>query len=340
MITSKFGGTSVTPQNFQQLKKLFAPNGCIVVSAIGKEFAGDQKVTDLLFRHFRGDESAWSKISDKFVRLVTVNGVQVDIEKLLFQAKRRSSISLPHCLSLGEELTAKVASHYLDVPYLEADELFRFEKDKLNVKRTLANLKGAFCGLESAVVGGFYGGCENGRQIFSRGGGDVSGALCAVATESVIYQNYTDVNGVCNADPNVVLGTQTIPHLSYDQMFLLAKCGASVLHPDAVKIAKKYALPIQVANCCNPHAPSTVISNCPSMKKFLAVTENFADGKFSATVLHSACLKEVFCRLQLLESEGGGKFHGIKSVNVTENVVQIQSKVSVLHELFQAFFQN
>lgn len=340
MITSKFGGTSVTPQNFQQLKKLFVPHGCIVVSAVGKEFAGDQKVTDLLLRHFRGDESAWSKISDKFVRLVTVNGVQADIEKLLFQAKSRSTISLPYCLSLGEELTAKVASHYLDVPYLEADKLIRFEKDKLNVKKTFANVKCAFRGLESGVIGGFYGGCENGRVTFARGGGDVSGALCAVATESVIYRNYTDVNGVCNADPNVVFGTKTIPHLSYDQMFLLAKCGASVLHPDAVKIAKNYALPIQVINCCNSHAPSTVISNCPSMQKFLAVTESFVDGTFCATALHSMSQKEVLCRLQLLEGAHGDKFCSIQSVKVTDSIVKIQSKVSVLRELFQAFSQN
>lgn len=340
MITSKFGGTSVTPQNFQQLKKLVAPNGCIVVSAIGKEFVGDQKVTDLLFRHFRGDESAWGKITDKFVRLVTVNGVQVDIEKLLFQAKRRSLISLPHCLSLGEELTAKVASHYLDVPYLEADELFRFEKDKLNVKRTLANLKCAFCGLESGVIGGFYGGCENGRATFSRGGGDVSGALCAVATDSVLYQNFTDVNGVCNADPKLVSWAQTIPQLSYQQMFLLAKCGAVVLHPDAVKLAQTFGVPVQVANSCNVNAQSTLISNCPSIRPFLAVTESFADGVFRATVLHSMFQKEVFCRLQLLEGDSGGKFNCIKSIKVTENVVQIQSKVSVLRELFQAFSQN
>ncbi len=306
----------------------------MVVSAIGKEFDGDSKVTDLLYRHFFGDESAWQRICNKFLRLVTVNGICIDAEKLLYQAKQQSKISLPHCLSLGEELTAKIAAKYLDAPYLDAEKLVRFNCGKLNVKKTMTEMKSAFCGLKTGVMGGFYGGCENGRAVLSRGGGDVSGALCAVATNSVIYENYTDVNGVCNADPKVVWGAKTIPHLSYCQMFLLSRCGAVVLHPDAVKIAQSCGLPICVVNSCNPCAPSTLVSNCPSASPFLAVTERRQKGGIYSTVLHSMAAYEVFCRLERLTGLINAT---VKNCMVTQNLVQIESDVSVLKQLFAVF---
>ncbi len=339
MVTMKFGGTSVAPGNFQCLKQLCAENRCVVVSAIGKEFDADEKVTDLLCRHFHGDETAWRKIEDKFLRLVSENGVAVDVEKLLHIAKSQSLISQAHCLSLGEELTARIAAAYLRVPYLEAEKLVRFKNGRLCLKDSFHNLKSAFRGLKSGVIGGFYGGCENGRCVFSRGGGDVSGALCAVATESVIYENVTDVNGVCNADPKIVSDAKTIPNLSYAQMFMLAKSGAVVLHPDAVKMARNAGIPIRVSNCRNRFVASTIVSNCPSAKKFLAVTERRRGSDFVATVLHSLSTKTVFDGLRKLSECNFGGFDVVKDFKVTQNVVQTVSSRSVLQQLFCVFSQ-
>lgn len=339
MVTMKFGGTSVTPRNFRCLKQLHAENRCVVVSAVGKEFDADEKVTDLLRRHFDGDESAWKKIEDKFLRLVSENGVVVDVEKLLHEAKSKSLISLSHCLSLGEELTARVAAVYLGVPYLEAESLVRFDRGRLCVKCTLDNLKSAFKGLKSGVVGGFYGGCENGRCVFSRGGGDVSGSLCAAATDSVIYENVTDVNGVCDADPKIVCGAKTILSLSYAQMFIFAKCGAVVLHPDAVKIARDYGVPIRVSNCRNQAAASTIVSNCPSTEKFLAVTERRHGSDFVATVIHSFSTNSVFEALHKLSQCDLCGFDVVKDFKMTENILQTISSRSILQQLFCVFRQ-
>lgn len=277
----------MTAQNMGCLKVLSQNHRCVVVSAVGKEHPSDVKTTDLLIAHYNG-ANVWQQIEQKYKRLVQVNGVQVDVEKLLFEAKRRSlNNGLAYCMSLGEELSAKIAAAFLNCAYVEAESCFRFDSRGLQWKATKNNLKSAFSGLKTGVVGGFYGGCVGGRQVFSRGGGDVSGAICAVATGSSLYENFTDVNGVCVANPKLVPFAQTVPCLSYDEMYLLAKNGAEVLHPDAVKFAQRRGVPVRVANYRNANAPSTIISNCPSGKPFLSVTQKQAGKNVVTTLLHT-----------------------------------------------------
>lgn len=143
MITAKFGGTAVTPRNLHCLKEIVGQkHGCVVVSAIGKESADDVKVTDLLKAYYRGDEKAWQAVECKYKRLALVNGIDEDVEKLLFDAKKRSLCNgADYCLSLGEELAAKLVASFLKVPYIEAEKCIVFGKNSLDVKRTFAICK-------------------------------------------------------------------------------------------------------------------------------------------------------------------------------------------------------
>lgn len=296
----------MAPQNFSCLQRL-APKNCgsVVVSAIGKESPQDTKVTDLLVRHFEGSSAAWSAITDKFHRLVSVNSVQIDVDRLLFDAKQRSlKFDKSYCLSLGEELTAKIAAAYLACAYLEADECIAFREGKLCLKTTLRNLKSALKGVKRCVTGGFYGGTLSGRQVFSRGGGDVTGALLAIANGGM-YENWTDVNGVCKANPKRIQGASTVLNLSYSEMYALAKGGAEVLHPSAVRYAERFGVPIKVGNYLNEYAPSTLISNLPSRARFLSVAEKKTSDGICATLLHGMngdevfrCLSEISANLQ------------------------------------------
>lgn len=351
MITAKFGGTAVIPQNLHCLKNLVRANcNCVVVSAVGKISPNDTKTTDLLIRHFRGDNSAWSKIEEKYRYLVSVNSVNIDIDRLLFDAKAQSKISLAHCMSLGEELSAKVVAKFLDATYIEAADCIVFNGKALAHKKSKANLKSRFAGVKLGVIGGFYGSCkQTGRQVFSRGGGDVTGSFCAVALDATLYENWTDVNGVCKADPKLVDCAKTVANLSYNEMYALAKGGAAVLHPDAVKIARKRALPIKVGNYLNPYAPSTLISNCPSKEKFLSVTEKTdKNGNVVATVLHGMSFAEVFSRLKsvLRSTEKQFSEMGASVVFVSPQVfdcrilpdkVEIVTSKSILPQLYSAF---
>lgn len=341
MITAKFGGTAVTPRNLHCLKEIIGQkHGCVVVSAIGKESADDVKVTDLLKVYYRGDEKAWQAVECKYKRLALVNGINEDVEKLLFDAKKRSLCNgADYCLSLGEELAAKLVASFLKVPYIEAEKCVVFGKNSLDVKRTFCNLQNSFGGVPMAVMGGFYGGCEGGRKVFSRGGGDVTGSICAVALHSTLYENWTDVNGVCVANPHLVQMPKTISSLSYREMYLLAKNGAQVLHPTAVRIAQRCAISIRVANYLNPCARDTLVSNCPSKEAFLAVTEKPNGKGFLTTLLHRMPLGKVFDILHraLDNNRFNGVDEGIISVLTDKNVVQVQSQQSLLRTLYDAF---
>ena len=122
-------------------------------------------------------------------------------------------------------------------------------------------------------------------------------------------------------------------------MDLLAKNGAQVLHPTAVRIAQRCAISIRVANYLNPCARDTLVSNCPSKEAFLAVTEKPNGKGFLTTLLHRMPLGKVFDILHraLDNNRFNGVDEGITSVLTDKNVVQVQSQQSLLRTLYDAF---
>lgn len=291
MITAKFGGTAITPSNLHFVKACLTPaHNAVVVSAIGKEHPNDVKVTDLLKRFYlTRSDVFWTALSGKYRRLVEVNGVDIDVDELLFDAYTRATqFDLPYCMSLGEELSAKIVAKYLSADYIEAEQIVRFGSRRLRLNDTLNNIASAFKGVELAVTGGFYGGGVCSRSIFSRGGSDITGSLCAVGTGACLYENWTDSYGVCVADPVKVADVSTVNSICYDEMFFLAKSGAEVLHPDAVKPCKEHGVPIKIGNFYNPYGASTLVSNCRSKEKILSLTERADEnGNVVTTVLHN-----------------------------------------------------
>ena len=361
MITSKFGGTSVTPRNLFHLKEIITPfHNCVVVSAIGKEHYGDTKVTDLLREYYlTHSDSVWQQIADKYTRMVEYNAIDVDVNALLDDAKRRAlAFDTAYCASLGEELSAKIVAAYLGAKYVEAEHVVSFHRGKLQRVQTYTNAQKAFCGLNLGVIGGFYGGIEGSRgtsgkvrATFSRGGSDVTGAIMSAALGASLYENWTDVNGVCVANPTRVHGVATIDNMSYDEMLLLSRSGAEVLHPDAVEPVQSCGIPIKIGNFLNPNAPSTLISNCPSSSKLLSIAEKAVDGKIVTTVLHtypqwqiSAVISE-FLHPYTVTSDFFDKRVEVSNLRVygvelQPNVAVITTETSILNELYSALWAN
>ena len=303
MITAKFGGTAITPNNLVYLKKILTPNHkMVVVSAIGKIHPNDVKTTDLLATYFRThNDQIWQTSANRYRKLVDVNCVDVDIDKLLYDAHSRATkFGLDYCMSLGEELSAKVVAKFLGGVYIEAQEVVVFGKRALNTRQTLTKLKNATRGVNLAVIGGFYGGFCGTRKTFSRGGSDVTASLCALATNSTLCENWTDANGVCQGNPTEIFGVKTLSHLSYEQMYTLAKAGATVLHPDAVKPLQTKGIPLVVGNFYNKDAPKTLVSNCANTSGVLCVTQRKVGNIFVATVVHNLSIFQVFQRLSNL----------------------------------------
>ena len=271
----------------------------VVVSAIGKSHPNDIKTTDLLSAYFRThDEQIWETIANRYRKLAEVNCVDIDVDKLLYDAHQRATkFGWDYCMSLGEELSAKVVAKFLGGAYIEAQDGVVFGKRKLNTSQTLAKLKNATRGVNLAVIGGFYGGFCGTRKTFSRGGSDVTASLCALATNSTLCENWTDANGVCQGNPTEIFGAKTLTHLSYEQMYTLAQAGATVLHPDAVKPLQTKGIPLVIGNFYNKDAPKTIVSNNVNRGRLLCVTQRKVDAVFVATVVHNMPMDEVFRRL-------------------------------------------
>lgn len=351
MITAKFGGTAVTPRNLIFLQKTITPfHNCVVVSAVGKEYPQDTKTTDLLLSYFQTrDEQVWDAIANKYRRLVEYNGIDVDIEALLTDAKCRvATHDLEYCASLGEELSAKVVARFLNAQYIEAQDVVRFTNGVIDIDKTYSAIVNATKGVKLAVVGGFYGGEGSNRRTFTRGGSDVSGAIFASALDSSLYENWTDVYGVCVANPTKVHGVQTVSTMSYAEMLLLSQAGAEVLHPDAIAPVEDKGIPIRIANFFSPSGASTLISHCPSHNKLLSIAEKDLDGLVQTTVLHSYSdwqIARILSRFfkkntQLVQYFGKTRSVNLVAVHNVElcpNIVRLTTDSSIINDLYKSF---
>jgi aspartate kinase len=97
------------------------------------------------------------------------------------------------------------------------------------------------------IVAGFQGIGEN-KEIttLKRGGSDVSAVFLASQLGADHVEMIKDVDGVYSDDPNKNLQAQRYEVLDFDEMYKLALNGASVLHPDAVRLAKKKGVEIRI----------------------------------------------------------------------------------------------
>ena len=96
-------------------------------------------------------------------------------------------------------------------------------------------------------------------KTFSRGGSDITGSIVARASETDIYENWTDVSGFMVADPRIVKNSKTIETITYTELRELSYMGASVLHEDSIFPVKAAGIPINIRNTNAPEDPGTMI---------------------------------------------------------------------------------
>jgi aspartate kinase len=91
-----------------------------------------------------------------------------------------------------------------------------------------------------------------------RGGTDLSAVALAVALRAVRCELFKDVGGVLEADPHLVPGARFLPAVDALQLELLAEMGAEVVHPVAVRRARRGRLHL-VVRALDDGAPQTVV---------------------------------------------------------------------------------
>lgn len=97
---------------------------------------------------------------------------------------------------------------------------------------------------DKIVIVAGYQGMSYKREIttLGRGGSDTTAVALAAALDAQACEIYSDVDGVYEANPRVVLDAQRLDAISYDEMELLARSGAQVLHAEAVAYARAHQI--------------------------------------------------------------------------------------------------
>lgn len=116
-----------------------------------------------------------------------------------------------------------------------------------------------------AVVAGFQGVCGGDFTTLGRGGSDTSAVALAAAFGAERCEIYTDVDGVYTADPRLCPAARRIPRLCCDQMLLLAREGAQVLHDRSAALARRERVPLTVCSCAPDRVGTRVEPEAPPL---------------------------------------------------------------------------
>ncbi len=269
----KFGGSSLADAGqFRRVANIVRAEECrryVVPSAPGKRFAGDEKVTDMLYacyelsREGKSIDEVFSKIEKRYESIIADLGLSLSLAQE-FANIRVSIMHLPgrdYVASRGEYLSGMVLADFLGYDFIDAAKVIHFfDNGAFDAERTNAVLSATLKKHPRAVIPGFYGSMPNGTiKTFSRGGSDVTGSIVARAANADLYENWTDVSGFLMADPRCVENPRVIDVITYRELRELSYMGATVLHEDSIFPVRMARIPINIRNTNDPEAPGTMI---------------------------------------------------------------------------------
>lgn len=312
----KFGGSSLAsgPQAAKAAAIMRADPArrVMVVSAPGKRFAGDEKVTDLLLQlaeawrtdrepallegqilgryrsiadHFGLPGSRWAERFRDHLRTVAT------------AAYPNQEYYLAALMAQGEWLNAHLLAAVLNqcgVParYGSPQDLGLVVSGPPRQARLTPASYAQLARYplppdQVLVVPGFFAYDAQGRlATFARGGSDVTGSILARGFGAALYENFTDVSAVYAADPRIIPHPRAINTLTYREMRELACAGFAVFNDDAVLPAIQGQIPIAVKNTNVPEAPGTRIVPEKVLNAHHLITGIAVSGQHTALYLH------------------------------------------------------
>ncbi|MBQ6890862.1 MAG: aspartate kinase [Oscillospiraceae bacterium] len=270
---TKFGGSSMADAGqYRKVRSILLADPArkvVVVSAAGKRYSGDHKITDLLYlchahTQYGVDCSGiFDLITSRYLEIRDELGLDLPLEQEFQALKKRldkKSITADELVSRGEYFSAKLMAAFLGFDFVDAADWILFNMDgTVDQEPSYEALRNRM-GKNGIVIPGFYGKMPDGHiRTFSRGGSDITGALAAAALEADVYENWTDVSGILMADPRIVENPQAIPQVTYDELRELSYSGAQVLHEGTIFPVREKNIPVNIRNTNAPNDPGTMI---------------------------------------------------------------------------------
>lgn len=353
---AKFGGSSVADgiqlMKTKQIIDADPDRKYIVVSAPGKRFDGDNKITDLLYlckthrEHNLPYDQIFQVITDRFMAVKLNLGVDVDLQAHFDKIKEnlKAGCTADYIASRGEYLNAVLVAAFLGYDFVNTEGLILFDsKGRLMQEATDEALRKELAKHERAVLPGFYGTGEKDGKVrtFSRGGSDITGSLVARAVGADMYENWTDVSGFLMADPRIVRDAKPIHKISYLELRELSYMGASVLHEDAIYPARIANIPINIKNTNHPEDPGTIITAEPDVDSTNVITGIAGSKDFTVIAIYKNMMSSErgFVRriLAILEDMDIDFEHLPSGIDTVSVVVSNSSLDGRLDELLESF---
>lgn len=188
-------------------------------------------------------------------------------------------------LAYGEIIASKMITSLLKEEGINANatnarQLIKTDGDFLNAQplqalsreNVLAHFK-QFNGTVVNIVTGFIGSNSNHETtLLGRNGSNYSASLLANYLDAEELQNYTHVNGIYTANPELVEDAQKIRELSFAEANELANFGTTVLHAKTIIPLLEKNIKLRILNTFNPDDEGTLISARANSKEVTSLS--------------------------------------------------------------------
>ncbi|MFK7797420.1 MAG: bifunctional aspartate kinase/homoserine dehydrogenase I [Aureispira sp.] len=291
MLVLKFGGSSVaSAETIQQVNAILQQQKepfCLVLSAFAGTTDALKKAAEMAAKGSDAYQQVLEQLKNRHFEvikqlivleqqanvLIRIQKYFNDIQLLcegIFTLHELSDRTLARVMSFGERCSAFIIGNYLaqeGIPIQQLNSLDyirvkgAYLKGKLDRAKT-AQLISTLPTTQNYVVPGFIASNAAGETVLlGRGGSDYTAAIFADNLAASRLEIWSDVNGMLNANPNIVKTAKTITQLNYKEAFELSHFGAKVLYPPTIRPLINKGIPLHLKNTFHPDHEGTWISD-------------------------------------------------------------------------------
>ena len=275
LIVSKFGGISLADaESIKRTVDIIRSDPArryIVVSSPGIRSGDDIRVTDMFYIcHSRyGNRENFTemltKIEDRFTEIINGLGVNVDIHAEIADIKKNLFLgrSSEFIVSRGEYIMAKIMAEFLEWKFIDAADIIIFDRDgTFNLEKSVAAVRQVVAGYDHAVIPGFYGAISaTNIKTFDHGGGDVTGAVIALALKADLCEKWAEATEIFSADPSIVPNPEIVRHITYAELLELTYMGIKIVYDEVIFMMQNSGISLSIRNIHNPNDRGTMITD-------------------------------------------------------------------------------
>lgn len=224
-----------------------------------------------------GFEEEFSRLDSLFEGVQLLGDYNQKIKDEVLAQGELISAKLITALLENKNINAKVADART---LIKTDDTFGNAKpiDALSKKNVIDYFKQNNGTTVNIVTGFIASNKDNKTTTLGRNGSNYTASLLANYLDAEELQNYTHVNGIYTANPDLVEDAKKIERLSFTEANELANFGTTILHAKTIIPLIEKNIPLRILNTFNPEDKGTIITaqNKDKGIRSLSVLDNVA----------------------------------------------------------------